>query len=75
MQTFKVVKERHGWAVRLGDAMSTPFWSEAMAICEAHRLCESLRRHGVAAEVTVEREASFEELPGSDQSTITAAWR
>ncbi|HXQ46828.1 MAG TPA: hypothetical protein VN806_09440 [Caulobacteraceae bacterium] len=56
MHTYKVVKEPHGWAVRLGDGMCTPFWSKAKAIREAGRLCEALRLHGVAAEVVVEEE-------------------
>lgn len=56
MHTFKVVKERFGWAVHLGDGMSTPFWSLALAIREANLLCEALRRHGVAAEVTMDEE-------------------
>ncbi|HXQ12281.1 MAG TPA: hypothetical protein VN805_14895 [Caulobacteraceae bacterium] len=54
MHTFKVVKEHHGWAVRLGDGMCTPFWSRAQAIREANRLCEALRMHGVSSEVVVE---------------------
>jgi len=78
MHTFKVVKERFGWAVHLGDGMITPFWSQALAIREAGRLCESLRRHGAAAEVVIEEEvigaAGTSDLAGSfgrDQ----AAWR
>jgi len=68
MQTFKVVKERHGWAVRLGEGVCTPFWSEAMALREARRLCESLRLHGVAAEVVVENEpdSAARPLPAGD---------
>jgi hypothetical protein len=54
MHTFRVVKEHHGWAVRLGDGMCTPFWSRAQAFREAHRLCEALRLHGVSAEVVAE---------------------
>jgi hypothetical protein len=56
MHTFKVVKEPHGWAVRLGDGMCTPFWSRTQAIREANRLCEALRLHGVSAEVVVDEE-------------------
>ena len=56
MQTFRVVKEAHGWAVRLGPAVCTPFWSRTLAIAEAERLCRSLRLHGVMAEVCVEAE-------------------
>lgn len=57
MHTFKVVKEPHGWAVRLGCAMSTPFWSRELAVREANNLCNALRGHGVGAEVVVEVEA------------------
>jgi hypothetical protein len=59
MQTFRVVKEPHGWAVRLHPAMCTPFWSKALAIHEAERLCQSLRGHGVEAEVWVEPECAL----------------
>lgn len=68
MQTFRVVKEHHGWAVRLGDSMSTPFWTRAMAIREAECLCESLRRHGVMAQISIEADAEGEadrEPPGA----------
>ena len=47
MQTFRVVKEPHGWAVRLGPGMCTPFWSKALALREAERLCRALRAHGL----------------------------
>ncbi len=54
MHTFKVVKEPHGWAVRLGGGMSTPFWSRALAIQDANCLCDALRSHGEAAEVVID---------------------
>ena len=54
MHTFRVVKEQHGWAVRLGEGMSTPFWTRALAVQEANCLCDGLRRHGQRAEVVVE---------------------
>jgi len=57
MHTFKVVKEPHGWAVRLGHGMTTPFWSRAVAIQEANCLCDALRRHGEVAEVVIEEES------------------
>lgn len=84
MFTFKVVKERFGWAVHLGDGMSTPFWSRGLAIRGASRLCEGLRRHGAAAEVIIEDEvikaaetADPGELLGRDPhgSNHHAAWR
>jgi hypothetical protein len=54
MITFSVVKEQHGWAVRMGAAMTTPFWSRALAIREANCLAESIRRHGQIAHVIIE---------------------
>ena len=54
MITFCVVKETHGWAVRLNDQMTTPFWSRELAIQEAHGLAETLRRHGALAYVNIE---------------------
>ena len=77
MHTFKVVKEPHGWAVRLGPGMCTPFWSETLAIREAERLCQALRAHGVAAEVIVETErATFADEGSQVQDRRTqAAWR
>jgi hypothetical protein len=73
MQTFRVVKERHGWAVRLGDMMSTHFWTRALAINEAQHLCDSLRRHGVAAEVSVDDLAPSE---FSDKASgVFPTWR
>jgi len=54
MITFNVVKEPHGWAVRMGQRMTTPFWSRDLAIREANCLADALRRHGECAEVIVE---------------------
>lgn len=54
MITFNVVKETHGWAVRLGEQMSTPFWSRDMAVREANRLAEAIGCHGECTEVIVE---------------------
>ena len=54
MHTFKVVKEIHGWAVRLGPCMSTPFRTRAGALLNAEQMCASLRAHGQLAEVVVE---------------------
>ena len=54
MIKFKVVKETHGWAVRLGEQMTTPFWSKASAVQEASRLAETLGGHGEYTEVIVE---------------------
>ena len=54
MITFKVVKETHGWAVRLGEQMTTPFWSKASAVQEASRLAKTLCCHGECTEVVVD---------------------
>ena len=54
MISFRVTRERHGWAVRIGDHMVTPFWSKQKAIGRANDLAESIRLHGQHTEVTVE---------------------
>jgi hypothetical protein len=54
MITFNVVKEKHGWAIRLDDHMTTPFWSRDLAIREAACLADAIRRHGEHAEIIVE---------------------
>jgi hypothetical protein len=54
MITFNVVRERHGWAVRMGEAMKTPFWSREIAIREANCMADSIRSHGEFAEVVIE---------------------
>lgn len=54
MITFNVVKEQHGWAVRMGGSMTTPFWSRDLAIREANCLADAIRCHGEGTEVIVE---------------------
>ena len=54
MITFNVVKEQNGWAVRMGERMTTPFRSRDLAIQEANCLAEAIRCHGECAEVIVE---------------------
>jgi hypothetical protein len=54
MFTFKVVKEVHGWSVRMEERMTTPFWSRDLAVREANCLADAIRRHGERAEVIVE---------------------
>jgi len=66
MHSFRVVREKFGWAVRLGPAMTTPFWSQAAALREANALCEGLRSHGVAAEVVVEERWVEDQAPEPD---------
>lgn len=52
--TFNVVKEEHGWAIRIGERMTTPFWSKEVAIREANCLAAAIRCHGERAEVIIE---------------------
>jgi hypothetical protein len=74
MITFKVVKEQHGWAVRMGEQMSTPFWSRVLAIREADRMAAGIRRHGAVTEVLIEEVESLDTVvlacatptPGAD---------
>lgn len=54
MISFRVVKEQHGWSIRTGLGMSTPFWSKALAIREAACLAASIRCHGECTEVIIE---------------------
>jgi hypothetical protein len=53
MITFNVVKEQHGWAIRMDKRMMTPFWSRDLAIREANCLARAIRCHGECAEVIV----------------------
>ncbi|QUD86899.1 hypothetical protein [Phenylobacterium montanum] len=54
MITFRVVKEEHGWSVRTGEQMCTPFWAKESAVREAKRMADAIRSHGTCAEVLVE---------------------
>jgi hypothetical protein len=54
MITFTVVRERYGWAIRMGERMTTLFRSRDMAVHEANCLADSIRRHGERTEVIVE---------------------
>ena len=54
MFTFSVVKEQHGWAVRMGERMCTPYWTKDLAVREANCLADALRQHGELAEVIIE---------------------
>lgn len=53
MITFNVVKEQHGWAIRIGKRMTTPFRSRDVAVKEANCLADAIRCHGERAEVVV----------------------
>jgi hypothetical protein len=52
--TFEVVKEPYGWAIRRDHRMMTPVWCKALAVEQARRMVEALRRHGQSAEVWIE---------------------
>lgn len=54
MITFNVVKEPCGWAIRMDERMTTPFWSRDLAIREANALADNIRCHGECAEVVIE---------------------
>ena len=71
MITFNVVREQHGWAIRMGEGMTTPFRSRDLAICEAHRLADAIRCHGQCAEVIAE--GIDPEEPARKIKTIRAA--
>ena len=60
MITFNVVKERHGWAIRMGGRMMTPFWSKDLAIREANCLADAIRCHGECTEVIVDDAEAIE---------------
>lgn len=52
--TFNVVKEQYGWAIRLGDRMSTLFWSRDAAVREANCLAQAIRAHGQRTQVVIQ---------------------
>jgi len=54
MITFNVVKEQHGWAIRMGERMTMPFWSRETAVREANCLADAIRCHGQCTQVMVE---------------------
>jgi hypothetical protein len=54
MITFKVVKEQHGWAIRMGEGTMTPFWSRDLAVRQANSLAAAIRCHGECAQVIVD---------------------
>jgi hypothetical protein len=71
MRTFSVVKEQHGWAVRMGEQMCTPYWSKDLAVREANCLADALRLHGECVEVIIEG-ADPGEPPRPIRGTSTA---
>lgn len=54
MIIFNVVQESYGWAIRRDDRMMVPAWCKAVAIEEAQRMVDLLRRNGEAAEIRIE---------------------
>lgn len=62
MITFNVVKEQHGWSIRMGERMTTPFRSRDLAVREANCLAHAIGRHGERTEVVIEN-AGFKESP------------
>ena len=78
MITFNVVKEQHGWAIRMGERMMTPFWSRDLAVREANCLAAAIRCHGECAEVIVEGADPSEprkKVKGSSSSRLEALLR
>jgi hypothetical protein len=73
MITFNVVKEQHGWAIRMDKRMMTPFWSRGLAIREANCLARAIRRHGERAEVIVEGAVPSEPLAETTDTISVAA--
>jgi hypothetical protein len=76
MITFNVVKEQHGWAIRMDKRMITPFWSRDLAIREANCLADAIRCHGECAEVIVEGgdpNEPLKKIQGSSLSRLDAA--
>jgi hypothetical protein len=65
MITFNVVKERHGWAIRMGERMIMPFRSRDLAVREANCLADAIRCHGECTKVIVERAEPSEPARGS----------
>ncbi len=54
MISFNVVKEQHGWAIRIDERIKLLFWSRDLAVREANCLADAIRCHGECAEVNVE---------------------
>ena len=54
MITYDVVQEQHGWAIRIGGHMTSPFRLREHAVHKANQLARALRGHGQAVTVVVE---------------------
>jgi hypothetical protein len=75
MITFNVVREQHGWAIRVGERMTTPFWSRDLAIREANCLAEAIRRHGERTQVIVDADEPSEPCRRDAPSTAARPGR
>jgi hypothetical protein len=75
MITFYVVKEQHGWAIRIGERMTMPFWSRDLAVREANCLADAIRCHGECTEVMVEGAEPNEPARGITGSNLVATLR
>ena len=71
MIRFNVVKETHGWAIRMGERMTTPFWSKEQAVRQAKLLAEAIRRHGELTEVVVEGATPGEDVAGAEDRSFS----
>jgi hypothetical protein len=63
MHTFMIVQESSGWKIQLGSAMSAPCKSQAMALEQAERMAEAIRRHGEKVVIIVDPSAIEAPLP------------
>jgi hypothetical protein len=78
MITFNVVREQHGWAIRMGERMSMHFRSKDMAVREASCLAAAILRHGGSAEVIMEEAdpaQPLNEIKGAHSSRIDVSSR
>jgi hypothetical protein len=78
MITFNVVKDQHGWIIRMGEGMTTPFRSRELAVREANCLANAIRCHGACAEVIVDGGESNEitrTLIGASSVRLTSTRR
>ncbi|MGO9358609.1 MAG: hypothetical protein ACLP1D_13195 [Xanthobacteraceae bacterium] len=72
MIIFQVVKEQHGWAIRMDERMMTPFWSKDAAIREANCLARAIRCHGECAEVIVDADPRQPLAKTTDTNSVAA---
>jgi hypothetical protein len=72
MIRFNVVKETHGWAIRMGERMTTPFWSKEQAVRQAKILAEAIGRHGERTEVVIEGAAPEEDRAGAETRSFSS---